>query len=162
LKKTSQADGKVARIGAERFFGATSAETQSLQVLQEAFPHVNSKAIQFAAYRSLMHSQKLGNLTKRALVEKVRAQQETISWRESLKRSMNRDLKFLRSCRLWSFGSRRRGRILRLQGRFSTRVPVVVDMALDKRSAKPAHQSASARIRLERRAALAIPFGKTK
>jgi hypothetical protein len=74
LQKTSQVDGNVARVGAEGFFGATSAETRGLQALQETFAELGSKAIEFAAYRSFMYLQKLGDLTKRALVEIVRGQ----------------------------------------------------------------------------------------
>jgi len=96
LQKTSQVDGKVARVGAESFFGAASAEARGLQALEKAFAEFGSKAVEFAAYRSLMHPQKLGDLTKRALVEKVRGQQETVFWREGLKRIHDRDLKFLR------------------------------------------------------------------
>jgi hypothetical protein len=96
LQKTSQVDGKVARVGAESFFGAASAETRDLQALEKAFAEFDSKAINFAAYRSLMYPQKLGDLPKRALVEKVGAQQKTVFWREGLKRILDRDLKFLR------------------------------------------------------------------
>jgi hypothetical protein len=95
LQKTSQVDGKVAPVSAEGFFGATSAETRGLQPLHKAFAEVDSKAIEFAAHRSLMYPQKLGNLTKRALVEKVGGQQETVFWREGLKRILDRDLELL-------------------------------------------------------------------
>lgn len=96
MQKTSQVEAKVARVGAESFFRAASAETRGLQALQKTFAEFDSKAIEFTAYRSLMHPQKLGDLTQRALVEKVRGQQETVFCREGSKRILDRDLKFLR------------------------------------------------------------------
>ena len=75
---------------------ASSAETRALQALQKAFAKVDCKAVEFAANCSLMHPQKLGDLPKRVLVEKVGGQQKTVFWRQSLKRIRDRDLKFLR------------------------------------------------------------------
>lgn len=63
MQQTSQVDGKVPRVGSESFFGATSAKTGGLQASEKVFAEVGSKAIESAAYRSLMHAQKLGDLT---------------------------------------------------------------------------------------------------
>ena len=79
-----------------------------------------------------------------------------------MKRILDRDLKFLRYDGRCSFDRGRRGRILSLERRFVAGVAVVIDVTLDECGAKPAHQGAPARVRLERTPALAVPFGKTE
>jgi hypothetical protein len=64
--------------------------------VRRAFAEIGSKTVEFAAYRSFVHLQKLCDLTQRALIEKIRGQQKTVFWREGLKRFMDRDFKFLR------------------------------------------------------------------
>ena len=96
LQQIWEIDGEIARVSAKGFFGGTFAEAPGLQGFEKAFTEVDGEAFEFAAYRSLVHTQKLSDLMKGAVVQKVGGEQKAVFRRECLERVLDRGLEFVR------------------------------------------------------------------
>ncbi len=167
MQQSSQVEGEIAGIGEHGFFGAATAEAAGLELFEEPLVDIGGEALEFAADGGFVDAEQAGNFKQRVLVEEVGGEQEAVFGRQLRENLLERvgEASKLRGfggdfCCCdgdgliagFSFGERR----------FAPGSAVVVDVALRERSAKPAHERASAGVARERRAAFPGALGETE
>jgi hypothetical protein len=138
LQQSTQIDLQIARVVAQCFFGGPLAQSAGLKMMEQSFAEIDEQPLEPPADGGFVDMEDAGDLGEGLPIEEIRGEQVALFRGKALKRAGNSSGQAYEFCCNRSGLRLRRGSVESIEWRLAVRSPVMIDMTLGERRAKPA------------------------
>ena len=156
MQQSTQIDFQIARVVAQRFFGGPFAQSAGLKMMEQSLAQIRKQPLEPPANGGFVDMEDAGDLGEGLAIEEIGGEQVALFRGKALERTGNgagQVSEFRRRRRGIQW---RRGSVESIEWRLAVRSPVMIDMTLGKRGAKPAEKRTAPGVGSEGRAALVL------